>query len=94
MRNREWFRCQLVRRGVLCVVTFSFLVVAAPNAEAVPNEDRYRPSKWSPTDFVTLMQSNAAWGDAAYWWKWLAPNNTSSSLYNPGIQGTLELGAA
>ncbi len=84
---------RMIRFGVAGLVASLMLLVGAPpKADAVPNSWRYRPSLWTPTDFVSLLDRDAAWGDVAYWWKWLSPNNTSSSLYDPGGRGTLELG--
>ncbi len=77
---------------VIALVTSLLLLAPPPTATAVPADWRYRPSRWTPTDFVSLLDRDAAWGDVAYWWKWLSPNNTSSSLFDPGGRGTMELG--
>ena len=92
--GRQRVRRRRVRRRAKCVVALAaILLLLQPAAgRALPNEYNEIPSLWSPTDFVTLLEGDGGWGNVAYWWKWLAPNNTSSPIYDLGYKGTLEFG--
>lgn len=92
--GRQADRRRRVRRRVQHAIALAaLLLLLQPSAAgALPNVQRQIPSTWTPTDFVTLLDANADWGDVSYWWKWRGPANTTSEIYNLGYRGVLELG--